>query len=125
MNKPIYLVLLATIIYYGCQKGIEDQPATDAHFTIGAKQWRLSGFMFDTTKYGDWDVINYAPEYYYDDYYCVPTPADPRLNGETYFSAYKCTVWKDGIYYFLPDSLLRLEQATGFDRHCLVQESYK
>ena len=104
MNKPIYLVLLATIIYYGCQKGIEDQPATNAHFTLGAKQWRLSGYMSDTSKYEDWDAVSYDPDYIYYDYYCVPTPADPPLNAEIYLSPYKCTVVKDGVYYFLPDS---------------------
>jgi hypothetical protein len=60
--------------------------------------------MFDTTKYGNWSIVDYEPGYSYYDYYCVPTPADPPLNGEEYLSFYKCTVVKGDVYYFLPDS---------------------
>jgi len=102
MYKPVYPFLLAVITYYGCQKGIEDQPSQNS---IDAHQWRLSGYMYDTTKYGNWDVVDYAPEYYYDGYYCLTSPVDPPFNGETYLSFYKCTIVKDNIYYFLPDSL--------------------
>ena len=71
MYKPVYLFLLAAITCYACQKGIDGQPPQNS---IEAHQWRLSGFMFDTTKYGNWATVDYEPEYSYDDYYCIPTP---------------------------------------------------
>jgi len=96
MYKPVYLALLIAVTYYGCQKGIED-PSLPG--TIEAHQWRLSGYLFDTTKYGNLDIIDYSPEYFYDDYYCISTPADPPLNGATYLSPYKCTVVMGDVYY--------------------------
>jgi len=73
---------LIAVTYYGCQKGIED-PSLPG--TIEAHQWRLSGYLFDTTKYGNWNIIDYSPEYFYDDYYYLSTPGRPTFKWRNIF----------------------------------------
>lgn len=102
MKKLIYACCFIAAIYFSCQKELPEEPDKNK-LAITGKQWRLSGYKFDTTKYSDWNMINYDPYYSYNDYYCIPTPLDSPFFGRDYFSPYKCTVVMDNWYYVLSE----------------------